>query len=178
MNQPPLPSETLDNPNAIEELFCKEFEKAELFELDQDAFEITQKLLADGPYTDSHLNEKDKSQVMRLIQLRLPVSFTFFIKDFRAVIFLTMVAESPGNAIMYLTYIQYWLHKHGFEKEVTLEILCHDIFPNGFPSKKFLNELWYKLKVTHPNGNNIVNLLDCAKASLSIQFEDLTKVHP
>lgn len=107
----------------------------------------------------------EKPFLMRLIEERVKVCFTYTISECAALM-LARIAQSPGKAIIYCWYLQYWCKKHNV-KDVTLIRLLEEIFPYGFFSEEDLERVWKAQKITdYPD-----NMLDHAKYGESLQFE-------
>lgn len=164
----PLPNHETRNPTAIEERFCKPFEKLKRQPMTEFQAEMLMKLwLADSTY---ELPEKEKPFLLKVIERRQQYSFSYHISDTRLLFFLVILSENPGHAVMYLTYLQYWCKKHGVA-ELTLNIFCDRIFPMGFPNKAELTKLWDSCKVkTKPGHMASDNLLDYQTAMESIHL--------
>jgi hypothetical protein len=92
-----------------------------------------------------------------LIEARLQL-FQYKIEDHRLILFLSLMAQSPGNAVMYLWYLQYWSKKNGFVYSITLENLC-ELFPMGFPSLDDMSKIWDSQKV-HLKPDNLVDHME------------------
>ena len=118
------------------------------------------------PITYSENHKAEKPFLYKLIEKRIRYCFTFSILDERLLLFLTAVAQTPGKAIMYLTYMQYWAKRHK-QFVITFDDFCMKIFPHGFPNDEDLHDVWVKQKIK--NGN----LLDFQSAMVSIQFDDV-----
>jgi len=118
-----------------------------------------------------NIPDKEKPFLFQVIEKRLQYCFTIKIEDQRLILFLCALAESPGSAIMYLWYLQYWCFVNEV-KELNLELFCEKIFPMGFFSKIDLSKIWDSQKVLRDrNDNGSDNLVDYASAGMSIQFE-------
>ena len=71
--------------------------------------------------------------------------------------FLSCICSTPGDAVMYLTFLRMYMHKqNASDAFVDMHRLTH-IFPIGFLSKAALDELWIFQKVEG------ANLLDMVK---------------
>ena len=60
MEYKPLPSSTIENPNAVEELFCKEMDKAKTETLNKEDFELFVGLCSAKPIPLESVDKKDK----------------------------------------------------------------------------------------------------------------------
>jgi hypothetical protein len=166
-----VPFEMTKDSTAIEILFCEEFKKLKQQPLSVDGMSLLISLCLNK---DSAvvIPEKEKPFLIKLIESRIKNCFTFTYKDIRFILFIAYLTESPGKAVMFLWYIQYWAFKNN-KREITLELLCSEIIPNGFYSDEDLNKLWGSQKVITPNdgGFDSDNLLDYSDAGMSIQFK-------
>ena len=117
---------------------------------------------------DMKLQQAHKPSVFQIIEKRVEHSFTFKITDERVLLAISLWAESAGVAIIYLWYIQAWCFKNQI-KEVDLQTLGFEIFPNGIFSEKDLKSVWENQKV-QKIGMDSDNLIDYGIAGLSLQF--------
>jgi len=153
--------------DAIENLFCKKFEKLPRHQMTEDVSKIFIQLCF-SKRNDIVIPEDKKPFLYKLIEKRLSL-FTYEIKDSRIILFLAMVAQTPGTAVMYLTYLQYYCKKHNI-REITFDNFSMEIFPMGFPSDEDLHTLWEETKVKRNEGG-AANLVDFIGSLKSIQFE-------
>ncbi len=161
-----LQSKITKQKNAVEKYFCKPFDKAQRVPISKENTEILMQLLmAKGALK---IPEKEKPFLVKVIEGRLKTSFSFSIRDSRLTLFIAIISQTPGTAIMYLTYLQYWCKKNETE-EIDLEKFC-EIFPMGFLSKKDLEKIWDGQKVQSKDFSISDNLLDYQSAMLSIHF--------
>lgn len=166
-----LTLEDTQKPDAVEKIFCEPFEKLKMHPMSKDVSEILVKLLLyKGAFKE--LPDKEKPFLYQVIEKRIKYCFTFNIEDPRLILFLAIVAESPGTAVMYMAYIQYWCKKNGVEV-LDLDTFCEKIFPWGFPNEDDLHKLWDEQKVNRKGTHGSDNLLDYETAYKSIQ---ITKV--
>jgi hypothetical protein len=152
------------DPTAIEKLFCEPFSQLINYPLSKEQGEILFSLfLCDIKETQ----EIEYPFLIKLIKKRLE-TFTFKLNQLNAILFIAIVSETPGKAVMYLTYLQWWSKKNGINN-ITLDILCEKIFPLGIPSNEDLNQLWNETKVSCPTGHLYSdNLIDYSTAMKSI----------
>lgn len=149
----------------IEEKFCKKFGKLQRYPMSEELNKlmIVLFLIKDE---NNYPSEIKKEFLYQVISKRLESCFTFLISDWRLILFLMFLSETPGTAVMYLTFLQYWCKQHKV-KEIDLNIFSEKIFPMGFPSGDDLHKLWSECKVNaQPD-----NLLDYQSAMKSIQFK-------
>lgn len=165
-----LKIENTKQPDAVEKIFCQPFEKLKRYPVNGENMEILMKLLLYKNAFDD-IPDNEKPFIYQLIEKRIKYCFTYKIEDPRLLIFLSLIAESPGKAVMYLAYLQYWCRKSGAQV-LTLEIFCESIFPWGFPSDDDMHKLWDEQKVNRDSSGSD-NLLDYATAYQSIQFTEL-----
>lgn len=154
--------ETKIEKNSIEKLICEPFEKLHRFPMNDELSKIMIQLML----SDVNIPEDERPFLYQLIEKRIKHCFSYEINDPKLILFLCILTETPGNAIMYLTYLQYWCKKNDV-KELTFHNFCSEIFPVGFPSEDDLQKLWDSQKV---NVGGSDNLLDHQLALESIQF--------
>lgn len=170
-----LESDTINNPSSVEEIFCKEMDKAKKKELDNEYLELFVQLHSAGVVPTEKIKKEDKFFLYDLIEKRVQYSFSYEINDARVILLLASTAKTAGIAVMYLTYIQYLCKKHGV-KELTFETLCQNFFKHGFIDDTFLRVIWDKQKVKKNQFMSSDNLLDYQSAMKSIQFEKETVI--
>lgn len=156
-----LDSQVKTQDNAIEQYFCKPFEQAQRMPMDEETSMMMIQLLM-IPKDTFKIPDAEKPFLVRVIEGRLSV-FSYQITDMRLLLFLAVISETPGTAIMYLTYLQYWCNKQR-RTEVDLDTLC-EVFPTGFLSEESLTRIWDGQKV---GGEGSDNLLDYPAAMNSI----------
>lgn len=130
--------------NSIELEFCEPFQKLRLHPMDEETTKILIQLLFASK--NVIIPEDEKPFLYKLIEKRL-TAYTYTITDTRLIFFLIVISRTPGKAVMYMTYLQYWSKKHGV-KDIALDDFAKEIFPMGFPSDDDLRILWDKCKVT------------------------------
>lgn len=157
-----LQTKLIKQKNAIEKYFCEPFEKAPRLPMNEENSQYLIQLLLTKATTE--IPEKEKPFLIKVIESRLN-AFSYVIKDGRLILFIAIISRTPGTAIMYLTYLQYWSKKHDC-REIDLEKFCY-IFPEGFPNKNELSQIWNGQKV-HTDGIGSDNLLDYQSAMISI----------
>lgn len=170
----PLPNKVTTQPDAVETYFCVPFEMLEKFPMSDDKSQLLSLLiLGNGNKT---IEEDSKPFLYKLIEKRISVMLSYEIDDARLILFLCLICLSPGNAVMYLTYLQYWCKKNNV-KSIDLDIFCKEIFPWGFPSEKDLDNLWDNQKVERDSMQSD-NLLDYSSAYESIQMPKRRNLFP
>lgn len=163
-----LPSETINNPNAVEEIFCKEMDNAKTETLNKEDFELFVTLCSSKPKPLESVNKEDKFFLYEVIEKRVQHCFGYKITDARTIILIATMSKTTGGAIMLLTYIQYRCKKDNI-KEVTFDYLIK-LFPDGFVTESELETIWSKQKVSKSKDMSSDNLLDYQSALKSIQF--------
>jgi len=174
-----LPKETINNPSAVEDIFCKKFQKILsdvrlLRPMDEHEMKIMLAAVSvdmvegtEDPF-DSIKEDPNAPFIVKLTFKILETRFTFTCSNsLKALI--AIVSETAGTAIMYLTYLQCWA-KHNKRKYITAEDFSMEIFPNGFPKKEQMQNLWDCQKVDRAGSTESDNLLDYQSALKSIQF--------
>jgi hypothetical protein len=152
-----------EQPNSIEELFAKKFEKLNKYPMDNETSEIFVKLILskDSQY---EIPDNEKPFLYRIMENRISVVHDYKVDD-RVLLFLSFICPSAGVGVMYCWYLQYEAFKRGIDI-ITFEIFA-DIFGSGFPSEDALHKLWDEQKVKRQEMGSD-NLLDYAKAGLSL----------
>ena len=149
-----LDEKVIQDQTAIEELFCKPFEKLKQHNMDNETSGLMIQLLMGNP---QEIPEKEKPFLLKLIEKRIEVVFDYVITDIKLLLFLCVLTETPGKAVMYLTYLQYWAKKNS-KFEIDMDTFCQTIFPWGFPSDEDLDKLWDSQKVkTKGMSDNLVD---------------------
>ena len=119
----------IDNPRAVEDLFCVPFSKLEQKPMDEEMTEYMTKLMFQSKLGGATMPfpEKDKPFALKLIENSLKTRFTFEITDNTILAFLTIVTGSAGKAIMYLTYTIFKLSLRTMDLSM-LAVPCHPRF--------------------------------------------------
>lgn len=164
----PLPYETIENPNAIEDFFCKEIDNADKNTFTDANMFLLAELLSKKSVPLESVDEKDKYFLYQVIEKRIKHCFTFKVEDARVIVYLSSIADTAGKAVMYLTYLQYRCKKTGTEV-LTLDDVAK-FFGSGFLSEDDLKTIWDKQKINKGDKNGSDNLLDYQSAMKSIQF--------
>lgn len=158
------------SPDAIENVICKPIEEFFRVPMDADTTGLFMQILLLPE--EFAIPEKDKPFLYKVIEKRLEQCFSFKITDPRLILLITIISETPGTAIMYLWYLQYWCKLANVE-ELSLDQFCMHVFPMGFPSKDDLSILWDAQKVSSKNGS--YNLVDRIDSGLSVQLSKINK---
>lgn len=163
-----LKQETINQEDAVEQYFCKPFDVAKRYPLTEENSAFLLELLFKSPAYS--IPDKEKPFLVQVIEKRLQYSFSFKINDARLILFIAIITRTPGTAIMYLVYLQYWCKKNE-RKEIDLKLFCESIFPWGFPNESDLSKIWDKQKIQREKDyKGSDNLLDYQSAMKSIQF--------
>ena len=118
----------------------------------------------------SEIPEAQNPFLYKVIEKRVQVVFSYTLSP-DLIVFLMMLAQSPGTAIMYLWYLQYQSKKTR-QTHFTLQNFC-EIFPVGFPSSKDMQKIWDAQKTPMIAGSD--NLVDNVAAGESLFTEDELK---
>jgi len=153
--------------DAIERIICKPIDEMKRFPMDEQTAE-TFIQLSTLPENFT-IPEKEKPFLYALIEKRLEHCFSFKITDARLILVLAVISETPGSAIMYLWYLQYWCKRNDV-RVLSFKQFCMDVFPYGFPLKSDLHKVWDDQKVLNPDSNRVYNLVDDNQSGLSVQF--------
>lgn len=152
--------------NAIEEVIYDFLKDCNLVEMSNQVTELY--MLIGLMSKDVKLSTEEKPFVFQVMEKRLENCFTFRFIDERALLAVSIWAESAGVAITYLWYIQGWCFKNNV-REVDFETLGLKIFPTGIFSEENLKSVWDNQKI-EKSGMESDNLIDYNVAGLSIQF--------
>lgn len=94
------------NADSIKKIICDPIEAAPKYPMDEETTGILVKLLFSGQINPV-IKDSEKPFLYQLIEKRLSL-FNFTIRDTRLIVFLMIISRSPGVAVMYLWYLQYW----------------------------------------------------------------------
>jgi len=122
--------------------FYTDVEKCKLREMTPEETELFA-LLYIKKETKEIIQEKEKPFLFKVIEKRLSI-YSFTIADVRLIFFLAVISQTPGKAVMYLTYLDYWCKKEGI-KVLTFDYFGQKTFPNGFPDFDS-SDIWDKFK--------------------------------
>jgi hypothetical protein len=161
-----LDSSYKNRENAIEEVVYDFLKDCDPVEMTQETIETF--LMIGLMPKNVKLKTEENPFVFQFMEKRVEHCFTFKFTDERALLALSIWAESAEVAITYLWYIQGWCFKNNV-REIDFETLGLRIFPRGIFSEKDLKSVWDNQKVEH-KGMESDNLVDYNVAGLSIQF--------
>ncbi len=153
--------------NAIEEVVYDFLKDCDRVEMSNEVTELY--MLISLMSKDVKLSTEEKPFVFQIMEKRVESCFTFKFTDERALLALSIWAESAGVSIIYLWYIQAWCFKNNI-REVDFETLGLKIFSRGIFSQKDLKSVWDNQKVKTNSMSESDNLIDYNVAGLSIQF--------
>ncbi len=160
--------EVTELPNSVEDLFCKpldengETEKASDNQMKMILFGMT---ATQQQIDEAYDGFRKEYNLLLILEDRLKKIGCSLDKAARLLVAIS--CKSPGEVVMYSSYLSYKMKKMGLDS-LSLEKICTDIFPLGFFTEKTLREHWDIQKV-NTNGNpGSDNLLDYLKAYESI----------
>lgn len=165
--------------NLIEEFFCVPFEKLQKQPMTEETSKIFITMyMSEIEGFNPKIKEEDKPPLYQIIEKRVEHCFQYKLTP-QLILFLCQLTQSPGKAIMYLWYFQYYSFKNNIDL-ISLELIATKMFMMGFPSDSDLSNLWsnckdYKLTPIVNEKYNLKidsiitdNLLDNANCGLSI----------
>jgi hypothetical protein len=162
-----LKKEEVNNPNAVEEYFCKPLDKFTPKALSESQLKM---MLVIGLTKEGELPqmEKEFEEVFWFypaIEKRINVCFTYTM-DTKAKMLLASWCESIGDMVMYLTLLQYKCKQRGI-RELKYDALGI-MFGDGIIDREFMRKCWDAQKVERDSGSD--NLIDYASALMSLRF--------
>lgn len=160
--------------SSIENLLCKKMEALKVDSMDDELTDLFLRLsLADmnGQPNEEFIDWVKTQFEYQVIQSRVKC-FQYNLSPFVATM-LMYVTQSPGTAVMYLTFIQY-LIKTRFPqwrgKTLSMEQFAR-LFPMGYFKSDDLLKIWDDTKVNN-KGRGSDNLIDYMQYAESIMFSD------
>lgn len=157
-----IPFEKTSEPNSVELLFAEKFKELKCHPMTTEFSQIMLGLIMAPPDTEE-LKMLTGEFLSQIITKRFAaLGYTM---DDKTNIFITVIGETPGMAVMYSHYLAYWCKKNKVE-HLNFNDFCTYIFPMGFPSTEDLSALWDTQKLEGHSGSD--NLLDYFTASKSI----------
>jgi len=164
-----LPSEKINQPDAIEKEFCELFHKIPKKPLKDDMAKILYIILqADKKDFDGMMKQIKPTFSYGVLESMMVTHFNFKM-DEKLKSFVATLCSYPGRILMYLTYLQ-WVAKQNQMEEITIDFFCKEIFPFGTPDEEFEKEYWDGQKVRSLSGQTVDNLLDYSSARQSIML--------
>lgn len=100
-------------------------------------------LLYNNKSINGTIKEGDKPFLYKVIEKRLAI-YSFTITDPKLLLFLCGITQTPGKAVLYLTYLDYWCKKNNITL-LTFDCFCKKTFPHGFPDFD-KTAIWEKFK--------------------------------
>jgi len=146
------------------ENWCKKFETLEQKELSKDQAELFMKVLLSCDKLDSDPGFDEackKDQVVQCIIKRSKACYDYELTNTAAVLLANWSNGSPGNFVMFITYLQYYCFTHDIWKIDVHELV--NIFPWGIPSQDDMSKAWSWQKC-QAAPDNLVDHLECAKS--------------
>lgn len=165
-----LPKESIKDTNAIENYICKpldDIKKIKKTPMSQEDAEIFGMLCLSSPIPLNEIKDSEKPFLCKLIEKRIEHCYTFRITDSRVILMLAQVSKVAGNAILYVTYLQYLCKKNNI-KELSFNDFAK-FFADGFFSNEDLSNIWTSQKVDFDSKSMASdNLIDYSTALKSI----------
>lgn len=129
----------------IEELFCIPFKALQQYPMDDETTEMLLKLfLSDNQGHKMNIPQSEKPTLYQIIETRIEACYQFKIESEQLILFLCQICKTPGKAIMYLWYFQYYCFTNNI-KVLKFEHFIN-MFAIGFPSDTDLGNLWSNCK--------------------------------
>jgi len=163
-----LKFEETTNPHAIEKHICEKINDAEKMPMDIETTKLLIQLVSLKQKNQKDIIPQDKKPFLyQMIEQRMQL-FPMKIDEY-VLLFLTFFCESPGNAIMYLWFLQSQAFVHKI-KEIDFNLFCNEIFPYGFPSRQTLEKIWREQKLERElsNSDNLVDYVTAGKSILNL----------
>lgn len=158
-----LEREIVEREDSIQEIVCKPMSNLRVYELDKEKTVIMLALIRLG--NNWEMKEGEESFITKLMKKRIEAVCSYTITD-AALLVVALNIETPGQAVLYIWYLQYQSKKLK-ETHLTLDTICYKIFPNGFFSKEDLHTIWESQKI-RANGMSSDNLVDYISAGESM----------
>jgi hypothetical protein len=163
-----LDYEVTELPDSVENLFCKpldqngEIQKASEMQMRLIFFSVTSN---QEDIDEMYDGIKKDHMLLSILEDRLKKIGCNL--DKASIILLSTACKTPGEAVMYSSYIGYKMKELAIDF-LDIEKLCSEIFPNGFFTEKTLHDHWDLQKVKTESSGGSDNLLDYLKAYESI----------
>lgn len=158
--------------NAVERHFCEKFDVLKRHPMTIEQSEIMFKLIFMSMKDPFIFDEDVKPNFLTQI-IHTRFSILGYTMDAAVNLFISLMAETPGGATMYVHYLAYKCKKRMID-HLTLEEMNMYIFPFGFPSSDDLHILWDQQKIHRIEEMKGIkgptdNLLDFDRANISIK---------
>lgn len=155
-------------PDSVENLFCKPLdENGEIQGASDDQMKIILFSMTSSIQEIDEMYDKLKDEYMILPILEGRLKFLNCELDKASRILISLSCKTPGEAVMYSSYLAYKMKKLGIEF-LEIEKICTEIFPTGFFTEKSLKDHWNIQKVKTDGNYGSDNLLDYRSASGSL----------
>lgn len=150
----------MTNPDAWATHFCEPMSKLRMRPMTGEETKILLQLHMAGD--DFKIPaDGEKPLALEVLSKRLPL-YGFEMTD-AAKLFVCALAETPGQIVMYLTYIS-WRMANSNVRLANIEFLCTTVFPWGIPSETDLHTLWEAQKC---GGSNLLDSFAAGESILS-----------
>jgi len=162
-----LKNEETKNPNAIEEYFCKPLDKFKPVPMTKTQMQLMIAVctVKTENVAQMEIDFTDIYWFYPAIQKRIDACFTYTM-DAKAKMLLATWCNTIGDAVMYLTLLQFKCKQRG------LKALNHEglalMFADGIIDRGFMHKCWDAQKVERESGSD--NLIDYATAGKSLHF--------
>ncbi len=163
-----LDYEVTQLPDSVEILFCKPLdENGETKKASEEQMKI---ILFGMTATQQQIDEaydvfRKEYNLLLILEDRLKKIGCPLDKAARLLVAIS--CKTPGEVVMYSSYLAYKMRKIGLDS-LSLEKICTDIFPMGFFTEKTLSEHWDIQKVNTKGNPGSDNLLDYSTAFESL----------
>lgn len=162
-----LEFQTTEDPNSVEEIFCKQLQKGKIESLNEDMGKLLVMLLSSPEMIDPiHKDLSSKSMNLPILENRMKSMGKEMDKG--SAIFVSLACETPGEAVMYSYYISYMMKQRELGKTITMDSMFTHIFTFGMFDRDSLEKAWDIQKVKRKYGSD--NLLDYPEASKSLVY--------
>jgi hypothetical protein len=168
-----LDYEVTNQDNGIEVHFCEPLdtkgEKSNMSDEDSQIF-LTLCFVSEEDSNEMYNDVYKASGILKIFSSR--AEYAGLKIDKKSSIMISVLCETPGEAVMYVYYLLYKAKQLGLKNGITFNDLGEKIFPFGFFTKKTLDFYWDEQKVkknTESSGSD--NLLDYKTASMSLVNE-------
>jgi hypothetical protein len=163
-----VPYNETQNPNAVENLFCKELESnGEREPLNESMMSVLVALvMADAAKIEEMLTSAKKITLTISILESRSKSIGLKLDD-KTLVFFGLISGTPGIAVMYCYYLAY-VFKKNEKSTMQFDDIMVDVFPDGLFTDASLSSHWEAQKVDNRGESSSDNLLDYPTASESI----------
>ena len=162
-----LKNEETKNPSAVEEYFCKPLAKFVPIPLTKNQMQMMLSVCSAKDENVAQM-ERDFTEIYWFypaIEKRINACFTYTM-DAKAKMLLATWCNTIGDAVMYLTLLQFKCKQRGL-KALNYDALAL-MFGDGIIDRDFMHKCWDAQKVERESGSD--NLIDYATAGKSLHF--------